>query len=73
MASCAFVPCAEANGCAMVGGCVVRNPRFVQPTGASELKAGAKALNGQEPARTNAHPSTKHKNRKPIHRTGLKG
>lgn len=71
--SCATEDCDQVERCCLTGGCVVRNPRFVQPTGASELRASAPAENGTKPARTDAHPSTKHKNRKELAYAGRKG
>ena len=78
--SCATEPCAAVLECPLVGGCVVRNPQFVQPTRREliahqeeeGLRDDAPALNGTKPARHDAHPSTKHKSRKELTWSGLK-
>lgn len=63
--TCAFVDCAEAKRCALVGGCV--NQRFEpSASNASDLKKGARKLVGTAPARTNRDPRFIKRNRKPL-------
>lgn len=72
MSTCAFVPCAEAASCALVGGCVARRfahvPRY-EPRSAREadgIKETAPALNGVKPARTNRDPARIKRKRKAL-------
>lgn len=46
--TCAFVSCAEADGCCLVGGCVAKRC-IASPKGASDIKKGARALAGTKP------------------------
>lgn len=62
--TCAFASCAEAAGCAMVGGCV--GTRFTpSPANASDIKKGAHALVGTKP-RPSGDPARIKRNRKAL-------
>lgn len=65
--TCAFVPCAEAEGCALVGGCVTTRfahvPKYER---ASDLKKGARMLTGVKLARANRDPALIQRKRKAL-------
>lgn len=67
--TCALLPCADVPICALSGGCVVRNLRFVQPRELVErdqsLRADAKALNGTK-ARAVRDPALIKRRRKAL-------
>lgn len=71
--TCAFDPCAVVTRCALPGGCVVRNPRFVQPPRGElverdrSLREDAQALNGTK-AREVRDPRVLKRKRKALTR-----